>query len=374
MTSPTFIIELPIRVSDSESRTILRKLEFARQLHNATLGTVLGQLQQLRQDSEWEKACLMPKGKERSELFRKLDRKYQLTEYDLHTVIAKHRQRSGRKTELGINETQKIATRVFQAVNRYKLGLGGRPRFKSLSRGLRSIEGKSNKTGLKFNIEKSVLSWCKHDYCVFIDPQDDFLQRALRSEGRSGFKKVKYCRLVRKTIKGKNRFYLQVVLEGQAPIKHIYASTSERLSIDPGPQTIAVFSDVWAGKIKVSPTAQVDEKRLRCIQRSMDRSLRKSNPDCYESNGTLRKGCVLKKTKGYEKRIQRLQECHRKAAATRRCEHGQLINLLLSMAGDIRVEKNQWKAFQRGHFCQATKELTLKTTVSDPLVGSVFIQ
>lgn len=350
MTSPTFIIELPIRVSDSESRTILRKLEFARQLHNATLGTALGQLQQLRQDSEWEKACLMPKGKERSELFRKLDRKYQLTEYDLHTVIAKHRQRSGRKTELGINETQKIATRVFQAVNRYKLGLGGRPRFKSLSRGLRSIEGKSNKTGLKFNIEKSVLSWCKHDYRVFIDPQDDFLQRALRSEGRSGFKKVKYCRLVRKTIKGKNRFYLQVVLEGQAPIKHIYASTSERLSIDPGPQTIAVFSEVWAGKIKVSPTAQVDEKRLRCIQRSMDRSLRKSNPDCYESDGTLRKGCVLKKTKGYEKRIQRLQECHRKAAATRRCEHGQLINLLLSMAGDIRVEKNQWKAFQRGHF------------------------
>ena len=67
MTSPTFIIELPIRVSDSESRTILRKLEFARQLHNATLGTALGQLQQLRQDSKWEKACLMPKGKERSD-------------------------------------------------------------------------------------------------------------------------------------------------------------------------------------------------------------------------------------------------------------------------------------------------------------------
>ena len=114
---------------------------------------------------------------------------------------------------------------------------------------------------MKYNIERSVLSWCKHDYRVFIDPQDDYLQRALRSEGRSGFKKVKYCRLVRKTIKGKNRFYLQVVLEGQAPIKHIYASTNERLSIDPGPQTIAVFSNVWAGKIKVSPNAQIDEKK-----------------------------------------------------------------------------------------------------------------
>ena len=48
MSGPSFIIELPIRVSDSESQTILRKLEFARQLHNATLGTALGQLQQLR--------------------------------------------------------------------------------------------------------------------------------------------------------------------------------------------------------------------------------------------------------------------------------------------------------------------------------------
>ncbi len=159
MPGPTFIIELPIRVSDSESQTILRKLEFARQLHNATLGSALGQLQQLRQDRDWKKACSMPKGKERTNLFKSLDRKYHLTEYDLHAVIAKHRQASGRKTELGINETQKIATRVFQAVNRYKLGLGGRPRFKSAKRGLRSIEGKTNKTGLKFNIEKSVLSW-----------------------------------------------------------------------------------------------------------------------------------------------------------------------------------------------------------------------
>ena len=351
MSGPSFIIELPIRVSDSESQTILRKLEFARQLHNATLGTALGQLQQLRQDRDWKKACLMPKGKERTNLFRSLDRKYRLTEYDLHAVIAKHRQASGRKTELGINETQKIATRVFQAVNRYKLGLGGRPRFKSARRGLRSIEGKTNKTGLKFNIEKSILSWCKHDYRVIIDPKDDYIREAfLKEDASQGYKTIKYCRLVRKTIKGKNRFYLQVVLEGLAPVKHIYASTEERLSIDPGPQTIAVFSQLWAGKIQVAPRARVDEKRIRCLQRSMDRSLRQNNPDCYESNGVLKKGSELKRTKSYEKRVQCLKECHRKASATRRCEHGQLINLLLSVGGEIRIEKNNWKAFQRGHF------------------------
>ena len=351
MPDPTFILELPICVNDSESRTILRKLEFARQLHNATLGSALGHLQQLRQDKDWKKACSMPKGKERTNLFKCLDRKYRLTEYDLHAVIAKHRQASGRKAELGINETQKIATRVFQTVNRYKLGLGGRPRFKSVSRGLRSIEGKTNKTGLKFNIEKSVLTWCKHDYRVLIDPRDEYIQRALLKEDASHeYKTIKYCRLVRKTVKGKNRFYLQVVLEGSAPVKHIYASTEERLSIDPGPQTIAVFSKTWAGKIKVAPSAQVDEKRIRRLQQSMDRSLRQNNADCYENNGVCKKGSELKRTKNYEKRAQYLKEYHRKAAATRRCEHGQLINLLLSVAGDIRIEKNNWKTFQRGHF------------------------
>ena len=85
----------------------------------------------------------MPKGKERNDLFKTLVRQYRLSEYDLHATIAQHRSGSGRKSELGINEAQKIASRVYQSVHRYQLGLGGRPRFKSASRGLQSIEGKT---------------------------------------------------------------------------------------------------------------------------------------------------------------------------------------------------------------------------------------
>ena len=42
MTSPSCVIELPIAADDAEMRTLVRKLEFARQLHNATLGTAWG--------------------------------------------------------------------------------------------------------------------------------------------------------------------------------------------------------------------------------------------------------------------------------------------------------------------------------------------
>lgn len=216
MTSQSFVIELPIAVDDAEMRTIVRKLEFARQLHNATLGTAMGQLQQMRQDAAWKEACVLPKGKERAAAFRALDRKYGLTEYDLHSVIARHREGSGRKAELGINETQKIATRVFQAINRYKLGLGGMPRFKSSKRGLHSIEGKTNKTGLKFRPEKKVLNWCGHDYRVLIDPKDDYIQRALKENERSDkYRKIKYCRLVRKRIRSSAASSCRSCLKGR---------------------------------------------------------------------------------------------------------------------------------------------------------------
>ena len=55
MNTPSFVIELPIRTDDHERRTIVGKLEYERCLHNATLGTALGQLQQMRQDPVWKK-------------------------------------------------------------------------------------------------------------------------------------------------------------------------------------------------------------------------------------------------------------------------------------------------------------------------------
>ena len=350
METQTFILELPVKVDDSEARTILRKFEYARQLYNAVLGSALGRLQQMRQDTRWKEARAMPKGKERNDLFKTLVRQYRLSEYDLHATIAQHRSGSGRKSELGINEAQKIASRVYQSVHRYQLGSGGRPRFKSASRGLQSIEGKTNTTGLKFKAEQSVLDWCRHHYRVMVAPSDNYIQHALRKDGSKEFKRIKYCRLKRKIIKGRQRFFLDLIIEGVPPFKHAYAPTTERLSIDPGPQEIAVFSDRFVGKINVAPTAHIDEAKIRRIQRSMDRSLRQNNAAAYQANGTLLKGTKLTKTKNYQKRANKLRECHRVAAATRRCEHGKVINLLLSLAGDIRVEKNSWKAFQKGHF------------------------
>jgi hypothetical protein len=49
---------------------------------------------------------------------------------------------------------QTLATRAYQAVNRVCLGKARMVRFKSRGRGLDSVEGKRNDTGMRFLLQK----------------------------------------------------------------------------------------------------------------------------------------------------------------------------------------------------------------------------
>ena len=167
---------------------------------------------------------------------------------------------------------------------------------------------------------------------------------------RTKFKRIKFNRIVSRNIKGVKRFYLQVVPEGTPPVKHAYAPASERMAIDPGPEAFAVFCPRVQAKVQVAPKAKFNEKAIRRIQRSMDRSLRAVNPNAFDEKGRIKPGVGLTYSKGYEARLSKLREAHRKAAGTRKCEHGELANLLLECAGDICIEKNSWEAFKRSHF------------------------
>ena len=47
-TTPSYIVELPLRVNDQQNRFLEKAFEFGRTLYNATLGTALGRLQRMR--------------------------------------------------------------------------------------------------------------------------------------------------------------------------------------------------------------------------------------------------------------------------------------------------------------------------------------
>ncbi len=61
ITSPSFIAELPLRVTPKQESTILIRFEFARQLYNACLGEGLRRLALMRQSKAYQSARLIPK-------------------------------------------------------------------------------------------------------------------------------------------------------------------------------------------------------------------------------------------------------------------------------------------------------------------------
>ena len=74
-TTPSYIVELPLRVNDQQNRFLEKAFELGRTLYNATLGTALGCLQRMRETQEWRVARgTCPRGKharKRSVLFTK---------------------------------------------------------------------------------------------------------------------------------------------------------------------------------------------------------------------------------------------------------------------------------------------------------------
>ena len=81
------------------------------------------------------------------------------------------------------------------------------------------------------------------------------------------------------------------------------------------------------------------QKKKRKLQRKLDRSLRATNPDNYNKNGTVKKGKKFKKSNRYKTISQDLAETDRVLAAYRKSLHGKDINEILAMGTRIQTEK-----------------------------------
>ncbi len=84
------------------------------------------------------------------------------------------------------------------------------------------------------------------------------------------------------------------------------------------------------------------------MQRKRDRSLRATNPDNYNENGTIKSG---KKQWVFSAQYRALKavlaELKRVLAATRKRSHGKPANEILKLGTNIKTEKLSYEAFQR---------------------------
>ena len=349
---PSFILELPLRVSPPESRVLSVRFEAGRQLYNAVLGEALRRLDRVKQSRAWQAARKMPMGtpkspeqKTRATAFSSLTQAIGFTDYDLQSYATHCKNACWIGDHLDAHTTQKIGTRAFKAAQRYQFRAGGRPRFKPQWKALESLEGKSNAAGLRWRNDH--VEWSGLSLKALYDHKDKHGVQAFALQNP-----VKYCRLMRRVIRGKTRWFVQLVIAGIPKWKDKNPIREGISSIDIGPSTIAAVSETDAFLAKFCANVPDLQKTIRRIQRAMNRSQRGSNPDNYNQDGTIKKLLPGQHrqwvfTSGYVRLRARLKEIHRVLAAYRRTEHGALANRVVAMGHTVMTEKLSYQAFQR---------------------------
>ncbi|WP_186671310.1 transposase [Sporosarcina sp. BP05] len=349
--TPTYTIELPLAIPVWQQHRLEKKFKIARNVYNSCLGEALKRHNRVKVDKKYRALLNEPKSKERSKQLSDIRLSYGFSEYGLHDFVKSVQHKF--KENIGSFEAQKLATRAFQAVEKLHFRQAKNVHFKAFNDAI-SIENKSNTTGMRY--ADGHILWGdkptkkhpkpKNWLCMPIAPKarDKYAHLALLDQ-------TKYVRILKVEIRGKVRYFVQLIQEGYPPIKSkrkVANDEAKRVGIDIGTSTIAISSENTVALRELAPACNVDEAELRSIQRKMDRSKRATNPDNFNENGTVKKGRhIWNFSYRYRKLLKKRKEHYRKVAVQRKMSHEKLANEILALGSDIRVETMRFQSLQK---------------------------
>lgn len=348
-----YILNLKLEAEKYQEDILAKRFEIGRKIYNDILNKTLKRYIEMTKSKKWrgnqenikeiykktmEKKELKKELKLNIELRNELLKEYKLSEYSLHNEVKTIQHYY--KNNIDSFTAQKIATRVWTAFEKCLYGNGEKVHFKKHEEGLTSLEGKSNKTGIRYNIETHILEWNKLKIKVQ-SKLNEYEKECLKSV-------IKYCRIKRKYVRGRYKYILQLILEGEKPVKQEY-NAKGIVGIDIGTQTIAYTGKSEVKLIELAENVKKIENEKRILLRYMDRSRRKNNPDNFNEDGTIKRSKKLKwiYSKRYKKAKSELKDLYRKQADIRKQDHEKLSNEILREGIVIKVEKMNFKGLQR---------------------------
>jgi len=335
-----FVLTLPLQTEKFQEDILDKNFEKCRRIYNACINELYKRYNHMRESKEYQKNCKY-KGKDRNKIFSELNKKYNLTEYSLHNFVKP----MGKYYNIDAMTVQKIATRSFNAFQGLIFHKANKIKYKMYGE-LNSIEGKSNKQGIRFR--DNVVLFAGLKIHVIIDKNDMYARTALSN-------KIKYCRIKREVIKGKYHYYIQLILEGIPTLK-INKDTGEikhyindgKVGLDIGTQSLGICCKDEVKLLELAPEVNNIENQKRKIQRKMHRSRRSNNLNKYNKDGTININDKSKwiKSNNYIKTQMELKEIQRKQREIRKQSHNKLANYILTLGNDIKVETMNYKGLQ----------------------------
>jgi putative transposase len=355
----------PLRPNAAQCRDIRTRFVTGTRVYNAVLGEFLARTRAVKSDPAWAIARGLPRRTtaERTTRRAALAAVEQTHGFSLDAAqsFASGLRKSWVREHLPAQEAQNLGGRAYDAVNQWHLGRKGKPRFKPAARGLRSLASKDGNGALRPKTDGEGqlvgLQWG----AGFVIPIS-----APARTGRRGREqqaelaemerliaagKVRFTRIVRTVIGGRDTYRMQLVVGGHPTSRHPVGDG--RVSFDLGPSEIAVVVErgdgTWTGWIEpLADRIRLDTARLRRAQRHLDRQHRAGSPGCFGPDGVHTSGrCAWQRSRSAERTKTRVVELHRRLAEHRKTLHGGLANRLFGYGADIACEKLYYVRWQK---------------------------
>lgn len=347
-----FIIQFPLKTKIYQEHILDKRLEIGRHIYNALVTKTQKRYKEMIKTKRYrELFSQLSVDKEKNKIIWKqinnIRKEYRLSgKYDFYEDV-KHFQHHY-KNNIDARTAQKIADNLWKSYEKFYFSDGKEIHYKKYGT-LNSLESNDNKTGIRF--KNNCVYWLGLEIPVVIDYNNIYEYQAMESE-------IAYCRIVRKYIHNKNKYYVQLVMRGTYPIKFDNETGEIKhylgdgdVGIDIGTSTIAIASDKDVKILELADKVRNIENDKRLLLRKLDRSRRTTNPDNYNPDGTIKKQGNKKitwiKSKHYVKYQNQLRELYRKQADIRKYQHECLANEILKLGNNIYVEDMNFKGLQK---------------------------
>ena len=372
--TPSYVVSVKLMLSESIENHLEKSFNIANSAYNEALSFGLKRFEALKQNSDYQNLLVakrqalsgmatLKKTKRKTvglsqqvklcnrALFL-LQKAYSLTEFGLSAHLSAQRRKEGSSyRHLSAGELQVIASQAYKTLEkvlfyqikphkvrfRSKFDLNVSYRNRVNTEATRLVP--SDKLGIAHRLYI-------HKASTFVDiPVKAFNTYQQMSLMRSA--KIKYVQIIRKTIRGKKVYYLQIVCQGFPPSK--VTKGEGVVGIDPGISTVAFASSTEVAMVDLVPkNIAQKEKLLKQLDRRIEQCQRVNNPECYHLDGTVKKGARFKHPSNRQVRLRnRRLKIYRSLSEERKKLQGQLVNRLVSQASSIRIEDLNVKGLQR---------------------------
>ena len=346
-----FIVEFPLKTEKYQEDILNKRFEIGRQIYNSLIHVTQKRYKEMIKTKKYRSLMSSLTGNKKTdkEIWKQINdirKQYGMSEYSFHKDVKIMQEHF--KDNMDSFTAQKIATELWKSYDKFFYGNGKKIYYKKYGE-MNSLEGKSNKTGIRFKDDR--IFWNGLEMPVVIDYDNDYEYQAMQYE-------ICYNRIIRKYVRNKYKFYVQIVLKGNPPVK-VDRNTGEikhcigegDVGIDIGTRTVAIASQSDVTILELADRIQTIENQKQKLLRKMDRSRRAVNPDNYHEDGTIKKQgnkkVIWKKSNHYIKYQNELKELYRKQADIRKYQHECLANYIISLGNKVYVEKMNFAGLQK---------------------------